>query len=565
MALTDRPRMFGLAVAEFFRRLRRRIRSIFIGALGFSGFVPERLLIAPQDLRTADPTMAQEFYRGCYSFAGTTVHTGGKNPFLTENPDPVWESRLHDFRWIRHLTASSDELSSNQARAIVKDWMGVHGKGRGDTAWEIEIAARRLIAWLSHSILIVSGADHEFYRQFLRCVGVHVRFLKKRAATAPDGMPRLTALTALAYASVCLAGQKTALRGARARLDRALANQVYADGGHVSRNPEAVVEILALLLPLRQCCVSVGVAPSQEMISTIERLLPALRFFRHGDGNLARFNGAGVTENDLIATLLHYDESHGKPLNDASQSGYQRIAQGHATLLMDVGDPPSGELSVDTHAGCLSFEFSNGRECLVVNCGAPPVQNRDTSPVWRSTAAHSTAVLNDTSSCKFNNSGAMGRYLRGQIFSGHLNASSNREDTKSDTTVSASHHGYVRDFGICHHRSLSLSDGGARLAGKDSFSDSNNNPLKHIAKNSCAVRFHFHPDVKLAPVKSANAIAIVTREGDRWLFESDDIKPVLEESIFFASSSGSRKTFQIVINANLAKTSELNWVLHKTN
>lgn len=565
MAITDQPRLLGLAIAEFFRRLARRLRTIVMSIAGFSGFVPERLMIAPQDLRTADPTMAQEFYSGRYSFAGVTVQTRGENPFLTEHPDPAWESRLHDFRWLRHLTGSKDALASDQARAIVKDWIDANSKSRSDAAWEIEIASRRIIAWLNHSILIVSGADHEFYRVFMRSLGAHVRFLKKNAVIAPAGMPSLIARAALAYASVCLAGQKSALRGARGKLDQVLADQVFADGGHVSRNPEAIVEILALLLPLRQSCASVGVAPSQELVSTIERLMPALRFFRHGDGHLVRFNGAGVTESDLISTLLHYDESRGMPLNDASQSGYQRMTQGNTTLLMDTGNPPSGELSVDAHAGCLSFEFSDGRECLVVNCGTPPIQNRDTSPVWRSTAAHSTAVLNDTSSCKFNNTGAMGRYLRGQIFSSQINSISTREDTKSSCNVQASHHGYVRDFGVTHHRSLTLENSGHRLTGVDSFKDGRNQPLKHVTKDACALRFHFHPDVKLATTNSENAIAIETREGALWFFECFDAKPVAEESIFFATPSGARKSSQIAVYAKLTETPQINWVLRKTS
>ena len=43
--------------------------------------VPERLLIAPQDLRTGDPTLASEIYAGRFAFAGKVVATDGRSPF----------------------------------------------------------------------------------------------------------------------------------------------------------------------------------------------------------------------------------------------------------------------------------------------------------------------------------------------------------------------------------------------------------------------------------------------------------------------------------------------------
>jgi uncharacterized heparinase superfamily protein len=47
---------------------------------------PERLLIAPQDLRTGDPTIANEVYAGEFSFAGKVVATEGRSPFEIDPP-----------------------------------------------------------------------------------------------------------------------------------------------------------------------------------------------------------------------------------------------------------------------------------------------------------------------------------------------------------------------------------------------------------------------------------------------------------------------------------------------
>ena len=49
---------------------------------------PKRLLIAPQDIRTADPTMASDIYAGYFAFAGKMVNTHGRSPFETPPPSP---------------------------------------------------------------------------------------------------------------------------------------------------------------------------------------------------------------------------------------------------------------------------------------------------------------------------------------------------------------------------------------------------------------------------------------------------------------------------------------------
>ena len=57
-------------------------------------------------------------------------------------------------------------------------------------------------------------------------------------------------------------------------------------------------------------------------------MMPMLRFFRHGDGSFALFNGMGPTPPDLLATILAYDDARGAPVANAPHSGYQRVEAG---------------------------------------------------------------------------------------------------------------------------------------------------------------------------------------------------------------------------------------------
>ena len=182
------------------------------------------------------------------------------------------------------------------ARALVADWLRLSSGRMGGPAFEPEVAARRLIAWLNHADLLLASADYEFYRRFLRSLTAQTRFLRSVAQEAPAGMPRLMVRMALALAAICLPLPAGRARAVLQQLSDELDRQILPDGGHASRNPAALAAILAELLPIRETLVTQGQPVPKGLYSAIDRMLPALRFFRHADGTLALFNGTGPTD-----------------------------------------------------------------------------------------------------------------------------------------------------------------------------------------------------------------------------------------------------------------------------
>src|SRR4029079_16286225 len=152
--------------------------------------------------------------------------------------------------------------------------------------------------------------------------------------------------------------QQRYIRSATKRLSEELARQILPDGGHVSRNPGALIELLVDLLQLRRAFTARNIAPPLPLLNAIDRMRPMLRFFRHGDGNFALFNGMGPTPTDLLTTILAYDDARGAPLAHDAHARYQRLEGGGTLVLMDAGRPPPMAVSQEAHAGCLSFELS---------------------------------------------------------------------------------------------------------------------------------------------------------------------------------------------------------------
>lgn len=563
MALADQPRIVVLALAESLRRLRRRFAA-GSGQLRIGGPVPERLLLAPPDLATGDPTVAQDIYAGEFYFAGEKVLAGGGNPFAVVPPSEAWLRELHGFGWLRHLSASQNAISARHARMLVKDWIAAHGRPSATTtAWTVEVAGARLIAWLCHSVLLVEGAALPEYRRLMRAIGQHVRYLRAAAPQAEDGLPLLTAYIALAYADVCVPGRIAGGAQARRNLDRELDRQVLPDGGHLSRNPAVLAPLLALLLPLRQSQARLGEAPSQAVVSAIDRMIPALRFYRMGDGSLARFNGVSTTPHDLIATILRYDDALGAPPDSASFSAYERIGAGDSVLLCDVGAPAKGELSKSAHAGCLAFEFSDGTAPMVVNCGLPPNPDDRTADLARMTAAHSTVTLNDTSSCRFNVAGFMGSYLESRIISGPAHVTCSRRADDEGIAIEASHDGYVRSFGVVHERMLRVTEDGTTLMGMDRLVTPDGKPPRHVTRDDAAIRFHLHPSVEIVSEQGGQDVTLKLANGSLWVFTCVDAEPVVEESIFFAAAGGARKARQICLHARISQQHEIRWIFQR--
>ncbi len=524
----------------------------------------DRLIIAPHDLRTADATRAAEIYAGRFVFAGKIVTCHGRSIFDLEPPSEDWEVALLGFGWLRHLRAADTALTRANARSLVDDWISNPAQKR-PVGRRADVLARRVISLLSQAPLVLGDTDGKFYRRYLRGLSREIRYLRYSMLDIPDGVPRLQVLIALCYASLCLANQARHIRTATRKLSDELQRQILPDGGHISRNPGALIELLIDLLPLRQTFAARNVAPPPSLLNAIDRMMPMLRFFRHGDGSFALFNGMSSAPSDLLATLLAYDDSHGTPMANMPHTGFQRLDAGTMTVIMDTGPPPPASVSHDAHAGCLSFELSSGPSRIVINCGMPSTGRDSWRPFARSTLAHSTLACHDTSSCQFVELSAMKRLLKGApVISGPTNVESYREAVANGLLLTASHNGYLARFGVVHRRVLMIAQDGSRIDGEDTLSPAPGARIKGT-ETDYTLRFHLHPSVKASRLSDGRGVMLVLPNRDVWTFEALDDKVEVEDSVFLAGNDGPRRTAQIVIRQDSRHAPSVRWTFVRSS
>ncbi len=565
-AVADHAKLSWLLLRGAMRRVAGRANGHPVLRWPLPPLKADRLLIAPQDLRTADATRASEIYSGRFAFAGKVVVCDGRSIFEMEPPSDDWAAALMGFGWLRHLRAAESGITRANARALIDEWIALQGSWH-PVAWRPDVLSRRIISWLSQSTLILRDADVRFYRRFMRSLLRQVRYLRHTAGDARRGVSRMQSAMALSYAALCVAGQARHIKSTTERLRHEIERQILPDGGHVSRDPGAIIDILIEFLPLRQVYTSRNVAPPQALLNAIDRMMPMLRFFRHSEGTFAHFNGMGATPADLLLTLLAYDETRGAPFSNAPYSAYQRLEAGGGVIIMDTGRAPSIDMSLDAHASCLAFEFSSPRQSLIiVNCGMPAAGREDWRQLARSTAAHSTVTFNATSSARFVEMSAFRRVLGGSpMLGGPSNVAVTREDSADAVVLRAAHDGYADRFGIIHERVLTLSGDGTRLDGEDVFLDAGGGNQVRSTKDEFAIRFHLHPTVKATRLTDGHGVMLMLPNKDVWTFSAHADRVELEDSVYLAGSEGPRRTAQIVVHGHARTAARVQWSLQQTN
>lgn len=537
--------------AAFFLRegVLRGLAESLLGLKPALRFEPGELTIVPPDLRTVDPIAGRDIVHGRFVFAGREVTCRSQSPFAIVPPSHGWFEELHGFDWLRHLRALATAESQAKARILFQQW---HADRHNRATWQAGIAARRLIAWLSHAPVLLKGAPDDFYDQFVHMLAVHVRHLHRMRHALPQDHPRLQVEVAKAFAMLCLSGLESRERAFSRHLSQALAAQINDDGVHVSRNPRLNCELLADLLPLRQSYAARQIAPPQELVTAIDRLMPMLRFFRLGDGRLARFHGTGAVPGDLLATLLAYDETKGQPVSAATTSGYDRLEAGASIILVDSGASPPRPVSRQAHASCTAFEMTSGNAPLVINCGAGPTDRPEWRFESRQTRNHSTLSVENASSCSFLHT-PFSRSPAGPVIRhGARVLARERVRVEAGERLHVEHNGYERSFGLRHARTLLLAPDGLRLEGRDALSG------RIGRRHPFRIHFHLHPSARARTLETEPAIVIQAANGERWVFVADH--PMrLADSLHFANWLGPRPARQIMVEAAWPESREVYW------
>ena len=557
------PQRTGAAIRK---RLTSNVKDGLAGAMDGLRRGPKRpeLLLIPQDLRTADPSLFAELAGGTMGLAGATADIRGKSPFRVTPPSKAWAAALLGFGWLSDLKAAQSADAQDLARRTVDQWI-VEARPPTALDWMPAIAARRLMSWLTNANLLVEGAPADAYDRVMISCDQHMATLTTLAPAA-TGMPRLLAYMALVMGALCLTDQEQRLGSALKGLGGELNRQISPSGLHITRNPAAPVELMLDLLPLKQCFIARNIDPPAILLDVMRRITPMLRHLQLGDRGLARFHGMSATELDKLATVLSYEGGETVNVRSAdlsTASGYFRLRRRSTIVILDGAPPPAAELSRDAGAGALAFEMSSGGSPVIVNAGAPGPADQDWRTQSRGTAAHSTLVLNETASSRLTSDPKGGPDAPTLLLGPPMVEAKIVEPGDGAIEVKGQHNGYQDRYGMQHVRIVSLSAQGDRVSGVDRVHQTQRLVASNVSARMFAIHFHLHPQVRVEPGDEPNTADLTLRTGETWRFSARGAQLALEDSVFFANFSGPVRTVQIVLRGNAGEDTQVRWVLER--
>src|SRR5262249_58213800 len=97
VSVAERARLSVFLAQGMLHWLLGRLSALPLAGLPFFPGKTDRLVIAPQDLRTSDATRASEIYSGRFVFAGKVVICDARSPFEDTPPSEESALRLHPF------------------------------------------------------------------------------------------------------------------------------------------------------------------------------------------------------------------------------------------------------------------------------------------------------------------------------------------------------------------------------------------------------------------------------------------------------------------------------------
>ena len=544
-------------------RLRQNLTFAFyrspLGRGLWRGANEPTLFDYPADLRPGNPLRGESWLAGDYSLPGGVLRGPGHLPFDMTPPSPTWRDSLHDFNWLPDVLAVADGGGHKAVREAILHWaVGPYLYQRAPM--RPALVGRRLMRWAQALSQVKSGFDGQALARIHTSFSAQTRWLEKLAGQGDDGIERLQCALGLALAACALPQQGQILRRAIDLLDREMRRQILPDGGHASRNPAVLADLLADLLALEAVLKARQVALPAAIISARQNMQTLLSMLRHKDGRLGVFHGG--LESDAAALDAVVGKS-GKPISFAQKSGYQRLDAGDSCVLVDVGDAPRGAHSIAAHAAPLAFEMSHGGDRLIVNCGPNLVHGADWRLAARGLAAHSTLAFDADVTDPFLRHGLAAKRLGPRVKGEAWQVTGRRVEDKSGIWLETSHAIFLETHGVRHNRRFFIDAAGEDIRGEDLLLAD----MKHRPREGAAfpLRFHLHPHVKASLQSGGDAVLLLTPSGHGWQFRlASEATAALriEESVYMGQSGIPQRCQQMAVQGRLAHGDTLmRWAL----
>ena len=457
--------------------------------------------------------------------------------------------KLHSFFWLFSLDLKSSKQST---QTIILNWINSNNNYNSKN-WEINILSKRIIAWISNSKLIYENSDQNYKEKFNAIIQKQINHLINEIKRSELVDNKMIGCAAIILSGLSFQDKTRYLDFGFNLLKKIIKFSFDNEGFPKSRNIRQLNFYLKYFVLIREWLKESQNDIPEYIDETIYYLGQAYSLIGQNIKKNILFNGNyEIDNNDFDNYLSRLGYKFKNENNEVG--GYAILKNKKTTLIMDIGLSPEKKFSSNYQSGALSFEIISGDKKLICNSGYFSNFKHQLNYVSKSTAAHSTLIIDNQSSCKLRKQGNK----HSKIEQGLKIIRKSIVFEKNYWSIASAHDGYIKQYGVIHDRQIEFFPENNKFIGNDKLIKK-----KNFKSSNFEIRFHLEPNIKIMKTQDGKSIFIeLGNEG--WKFTCAGHTVDIETGLYFGKKNSYTENQNIFISGMTQNENQtIKWELIK--
>ena len=457
--------------------------------------------------------------------------------------------KLHGFFWLFTLDLNS---SKKDVQNILLKWFKKYHNYNA-YSWEIDLLSKRIISWISNTKITYEGSDEIYKNEFDYLIKKQVNHLINEIDRSEKIDDKIIGCAAIILAGVSFNDKTKFLNYGLSLLKRIINNTFDRYGFPKSRNLRQLTLFLKYFILIREWLKESQNDIPEYLDEIIYHLGQAYNLISKDSATTFLFNGSQISNNSNFDNYLKRLGYNFKS-ESFEVGGYAFLNNKKLSLAIDLGATPEKKFSENYQAGTLSFEISYNGERIVSNSGYFQNFKHQLNLISKSTACHSTLILNNCSSTQFikKSSGISYANSTTRVTKKNINVK------KNHWIISAEHDGYLKRYGIIHSRKIECLLDQNKFVGLDKIIRKKNGKELNFE-----IRFHLDPQARVMKTQDKKTIFIECNN-EAWKFKSLEHNINYETGLFFGKKNNFLENQNILVSGIVKnETQEMKWEIER--
>ena len=456
---------------------------------------------------------------------------------------------LHSFFWLFTLDLNS---SKKNVQSVILNWINNNHK-YNNLNWGVDILSKRVIAWISNSKITYENSNESYKEKFDSLIQKQINHLINEINRSKWVDDKMIGCAAIILGGLAYNEKDKFLDHGLNLLKKIIKFSFDKEGFPKSRNIRQLNFYLKYFILIREWLKESQNEIPEYLNEIIFHLGQAYFLIHKNIDETFLFNGNQVSKNSDFENYLKRLGYNFKNEN-SEVGGYILLKNKKFALAMDLGSAPDKKFSDNYQSGALSFEIIRNNKKLICNSGYFQNYKHQLNNISKTTACHSTLSIANHSSVQFvKQPDSPSKISNGlKVFNKKIISKNNY------WSVSASHDGYNKRFGIIHERKIDFLHDAEKFIGVDKIFKK-----KKFKSVNFEIRFHLDPESKIMKTQDGKAIYIdLNNEG--WKFICKEYKIDVETGLFFGLKNNFTENQNIVISGMVQNEEQkISWELKK--